>query len=105
MTDSLEIHYDGDGSWAALYVNGKLVPETVGDVYHAEEEALRRSGVHLVHESDFLMGGDQCEDAAETLKDIDAYTFAKQERLEHAQELRDQAAEILAVADRLEAAP
>lgn len=95
----LEIHYSGD--WAALYVDGQLDPDTVGDSYIAEERALELMGVTQVVDDAFMRGRTGREGVAETLDQVRAfkehrdYLVEKAEQLEaQADELRSQAEEI-----------
>lgn len=67
----LEIHYDSNGEWAALYVDRKL--DTVGEHYTVEEAAMQLAGVKQVHDSPFLQGCGRVEHAANTLDEIAAY--------------------------------
>lgn len=98
----LEIHYDPKGEWAALYVDGKLDYDTVGDSYHAEERALALCGVKLVENSPFLRGGNQREHAAPTVADIDEYRQRMAEREQRAAELRAEAQRLMDEANGLD---
>ncbi len=98
----LEIHYADD--WAALYVDGVLDPQSVGDSYIAEEMALARFGVTQVHDSAFLRGQTKREGVAKTLEEVEAYRVAREERLQRAQARRTQAALLIEEAEALEKA-
>jgi len=100
----LEIHYDGGGEWAALYVDGVLDLDTVGDSYHAEERAFELLGVKQVMDSPFLRGSNRREDAAPTLDDIEAYRQRMEERERQVRRLLAEAAALQARAERLRGA-
>lgn len=93
----MEIHYSGD--WGALYVDGVLDVDTVGDSYHAEERALELCGVTRVHDSDFLRGGKSRGDAAGTLDAIKRWQDSRARLLAEAKALRQRAAELEAEAE------
>lgn len=90
------------GEWSAVYVNGRLVPDTVGDSYIASEWLLDRFSVREIPDSNFLGGTSRT--AFGTVEEIDAYN-ARLDGIEneaHALEeqaalLRRQAAEIRGV--------
>lgn len=97
---SLAIHYDDEGEWAALYVDGDLV--TVGDAYVAEERAFALAGVETVHDSAFMRGQDQRAGVAQTLAEVAEYVRDRDARAERAAELRRQASALEAEATLLE---
>ena len=99
MSDTV-IVYQGDADWSAVYLNGKL--ERVGDHYLADEWIREHFGVQTVQSNDFLRGGNGRADVAPTLDDLDAYSIDRASRQERAEELRRQAAELEAEANRLE---
>jgi len=93
--------YQGSGEWSALYVDGKL--DRVGDHYLADERLRELVGAETVQSDDFMRGGDYRDDAAPTLDDLNAYAIDRAEKAEHAEQLREQAAELLAQAEKLSA--
>jgi seryl-tRNA(Sec) selenium transferase len=103
----VEIHYDTEGEWAALYVGGKLARTPrrgaiVGDRHWVEECAFEVLGVTQVQSSAFLRGGDGRADVAETLEEVAAYRAEREARLEEAARLREQAEELRQRAAKLE---
>ncbi len=97
---NLEIHYDPNGEWAALYVDGRL--DRVGDAYLAEEKAFELLGVTVVQDDAFLRGQDGHDGVAQTLDEVAAFRAGRTEREAQAQEKRRQAAALLAEATALE---
>lgn len=97
----MEIHYDGEG-WAALYVDGKLDPDTVGDSYHAEQAALERCGVKIVEDDAFMLGGKDRDSVAKDLLAIAAYRSARDDKIRRAAEKIEQARALLAEAATLD---
>lgn len=92
----LEIHYnDGTG---ALYVDGVLDVDTVGDDYHAEDKAFDLLGVKRVPDSDFMRGSRVYSDAAPTLDAIGAWQGRRDSKLAEAKLLRQRADELEAEA-------
>ncbi len=96
----LEIHYAN--SWAALYVDGRLDPDTVGDSYHAEEKAFELLGVKQIHDSAFMRGQNQRDGVAETIEQVDEYRWARDNDREAADQKRAEAKRLLAEADELD---
>lgn len=96
----LEIHYDPNGEWAALYVDGKL--ERVGDSYLTEGRAFELTGVKTVQDSAFLRGQGEVSGVARTLDEVATYRAERERRLRQANELRKHAAQLLADADALD---
>jgi len=96
----LEIHYSGE--WAALYVDGQLDPDTVGDSYHAEEKAFELLGVKQVHDSGFMRGQTQRSGVAQTLDEVSSYISERNDRLNEADLKRAEAERLLAEAKALE---
>lgn len=96
---SLEIHYAED--WAALYVDGKL--DQVGDTSNTEERALEVLGVTTVHNDAFMRGQSQRSGVADTLDEVATYSRERQERLDRAEALKAEAAQLLAQAAALTA--
>lgn len=97
---SVQIHYADD--WAALYVNGMLVPNAVGDSYVAEEIALLGLGVVMVHDDAFMRGQSQRAGVATTLEDVRAYQDKRADAKARAERLRQQALALVAEADLLD---
>jgi len=95
----LEIHYD-TGNWAALYVDGNL--ERIGDSYLAEELAFEILGVTIVRDASFMRGQSQADGVARTLDDVAAYRAQRDEKWATAEQLRAEAARLLAEAKELE---
>ncbi|RKR92726.1 hypothetical protein BDK92_7204 [Micromonospora pisi] len=102
MTDrpKMEIHY-ADG-WAALYVDGQVDPDTVGDSHLAEERAFELLGVKQVQNDAFMCGQSQRDGVAPRLDDVAAYRKERDARRAEANRLRRQAAELLQQADTLD---
>lgn len=98
----LEIHYDPNSSWAALYIDGTLDPSTVGDSYHAEQRAFELTGVTVVQDDAFLRGQYDHAGCAQTLAEVAEYRAIRDERETAAAELRSRAKELLAQAERIE---
>ncbi len=101
-TPDLEIHYDPDGDWAALYVNGVL--DRVGDAYRTEERALEVLGVTTVQDNAFLRGGDGVGQpaVARTLTEVAEYRTERERRREEAERLRAEAQALLEQAGDLD---
>ncbi len=97
---SVQIHYADD--WAALYVNGMLIPNSVGDSYVAEEIALLGLGVVLVHDNAFMRGRGGRDGVAATLEDVRAYHDKRADAKVRADRLRQQALALVAEADLLD---
>lgn len=96
----LEIHYADD--WAALYIDGQLDPDTVGDKYNAEEKAFALLGVKQVHDNAFMRGQSQRSGVAPTLDDVAAYRWERDNKRDEAARLRQEAESLLARAKELE---
>jgi hypothetical protein len=96
----LEIHYDPDREWAALYVDGQL--DGVGDAYVREERAFELCGVQQVKDNAFLRGQDRRDGVAKTLAEVAEYRRARDDRA--AARKREEAARLLAEADEIERA-
>jgi hypothetical protein len=96
----LEIHYSGE--WAALYINGELDQDTVGDAYHAEEKAFDLVGVKQVHDGAFMRGQSQRSGVAQTLAEVAEFRVARDGRLNEAARKRAEAERLLAEAKELE---
>jgi hypothetical protein len=67
----IEIHDAGD--WAALYLDGVLVEDSVGDSYIAEEMAMTLCGVTTVQDPAFMRGQSQRDGVAPTLEAVTEY--------------------------------
>jgi hypothetical protein len=91
--------YEGGGEWSALYIDGKL--DRVGDHYLIDERIRQLIGVKTVQSDDFLRGGTQRSHVAPTLEELAQYTKAREHRLTKAAQLRAEAAEKLAEAEKL----
>lgn len=96
----LEIWYDPNGDWAALYVDGKL--EKVGDAVNVDEYALHYAGVTTVQDNAFLRGGNGRQSVAPTLAEVKTYAAKQEEKRLTAETLRKQAQELLDQAEELE---
>lgn len=94
----LEIHYEEE--WAALYVDGRL--DRVGDAYLAEERALELCGVKIVHDDAFLKGQEKAAGCAQTLDELYAYVNDRDRKRVMAEQMRTEAANLIAQAKRLE---
>lgn len=70
--DDRYVLYRGD-DWSALYKNGKLIRDTVGDSYHADEKIREILGVVTIDNDDFFLGGNRREDVASSLDEIEEY--------------------------------
>lgn len=97
-----EIYHDSSGEWAALYEDGILVPDSVGDSYIATEKLFEKLGVEVHHNRDFLMGGSQRHHAAETTDMINVYVRSQEENKDRALALREKAKALLEEANMLE---
>jgi len=100
----LELHI-GSGEWSALYVDGKL--DVIGDHYLADEHIRELCGVTVVESDDFLRGGDGVArkdgpGPARTLDEVYAYVDDRNSRKARADRLREQAADLVAEAARIE---
>lgn len=96
---NLEIHYDPNGEWAALYVDGRL--DRVGDAYLAEEKAFELLGVKTLQDDAFLRGQGGRDGVAQTLDEVAAYRTERDAAKARAAQLRERAAELMAEAERL----
>jgi hypothetical protein len=96
----LEIHYDPDGEWAALYIDGDL--DRVGDAYLAEEKAFDLLGVKIVRDGAFLRGQTSAAGCAQTLDELGAYRDQRDAAQAEAARLREDAAALLARAADLD---
>jgi hypothetical protein len=96
----LEIHYDPNGDWAALYKDGNLV--TAGDAYVAEEQAFSLLGVTIVQDDAFLRGQGQRAGVAQTVDQVAEYRCARDNKRETAAQKRAEAERLLAEANELE---
>jgi hypothetical protein len=99
-TMDLEIHYDPNGEWAALYKDGDLV--RVGDAYLAEEQAFELLGVRIVRDDAFLRGQDSREGVAQTVELVDEYRSQRDNALSLAAQKRAEADRLIAEAKELE---
>jgi hypothetical protein len=95
----IEIHYDPDGEWAALYVDGQL--ERVGDGYLAEERAFELLGVKTCQDNAFLRGQNERAGVARTLTEVAEYRAERERKTQRANELRAEAIRLLAEAEQL----
>lgn len=95
----LEIHYAND--WAALYVDGQLDPDTVGDSHNAEEKAFELLGVKQVYDNAFMRGQRQRDGVAQTLDQVAEYRQDRHRRYQEAADKRAAAARLLAEADNI----
>ncbi len=96
-TQKLEAHYGSDGT-IALYVDGALCK--IGPQPEVVNFVIEMLGIKQVYSDDFMLGQGTYQGAAKDLAAIKAYkqvTYADQ-----AEELRDQAAELLRKANELE---
>lgn len=72
MTDPTEIVvYEGSDDWSALYVRGELLE--VGDHYWVQEKLLQVLGIETIQSDDFLRGGNERSDVAQTLDELEEY--------------------------------
>lgn len=98
---NVELHFDEDGEWSALYVDGKL--DCYGDSYLQDERIHALFGVKIVNDSPWLLGGDgRNRPPAQTTAEIDAYEADRNAMLDQAIALRNQAAELRRQAVELE---
>lgn len=92
------------GEWSALYVDGKL--DTAGDNYLADERIRELFGITNINEDDggraVLPTGCQREDVPATLAEAQQKINEHHIRIDNAKQLREQAAAMVAEADRLE---
>lgn len=94
------IRYTSSGEWSALYVDGKL--DRVSDHYLIDERIAQLAGVEERQSDDFLRGGDQRPDVADTVEQAEEYATEREARNAEAAKLRQQATELLAQAEELE---
>lgn len=73
------VRYSGSDDWSALYIDGKL--DRVGDHYLIDERISQLLGVEDISSDDFLRGGNQREDVAESLLDIEQFDSARKQEL------------------------
>ncbi len=100
MAPNLEIHYAGE--WAALYIDGQLDHDSVGDSYLAEERAFELLGVKTVQDDAFMRGQDQRVGVARTLGEVDEYRWSRDNKAAEAARKREEAARLIAEADELD---
>lgn len=91
--------YEGSDDWSAVYVDGRLAQ--VGDHYLADEFLRRHFGVETVQSDDFLRGGSTRADVAPTLDDLQVWADERDARAARAEQMRLDAAELLAQAERM----
>lgn len=96
----LEIWYDPNGTWAALYVDGKL--DKVGDSSGVEERVMELAEVVVEHDNAFLRGGDGRASVASTVDAITEYREARDEQRQKVAELREQARDLANRANEIE---
>lgn len=84
--------YQGSSDWSALYVEGKLV--RVGDHYLIDEKIYDLLNIETISSDDFMRGGNQESDVAQTLEEIKAYEELLQAAEDEADELISQAEEL-----------
>ncbi|MEU3452225.1 hypothetical protein ABZ671_01080 [Micromonospora sp. NPDC006766] len=96
----LEIHYADD--WAALYIDGQLDSDSVGDSHIAEARAFKLLGAKQVYSNAFMRGQSFRAGVAPTLADVEAYKQEMDARQAEAAEKRAEAARLLAEAEALE---
>lgn len=96
---NLEIHYDPNGEWAALYKDGQLV--TVGDAYVAEEQAFDLLGVVIKRDDAFMRGSSSRVDVAQTITEVEQYRNERDAQRDEAARLRQQAQELLDRANQI----
>lgn len=103
LPTNVELHFDEDGEWSALYIDGKL--DSFGDSYQQEERIQNLFGVKVVQDSPWLLGGNgRNREPAQTVEDIETYrSAAKEDRLDAAAKLREKADELVRAARDLEA--
>ncbi len=82
----------------ALYVEGEL--KCIGPQADVLEKAIRLLGIKQVFDPDFMQGQETYQGAARTLEQIKSYKAEKNR--DEANELREQAAELLRKANELE---
>lgn len=92
--------YDGSDEWSAVYLDGEL--QRVGDSYLADEWVREHFGVETIQSDDFLRGGDKRDDVAPTLAALKEWTDDRDARKRWADELREQAADLVARAAQVE---
>ncbi len=103
--------YVGSGEWSGLYADGDLVQ--IGDHYLADEKIREYSGVKVVHDDGFLLGGDGIKrrggkdgptpGPAKTLTEVDRFIAERELALRDATKAREEAARLLAEAEQVEA--
>lgn len=91
---------DGSDEWSAIYVDGQL--NRVGDHYLIDERIRELAGVVTLQSNDFLRGGSQRQDVAQTLDELREWRELMRERKAKADELREQAKRLQQEALKLE---
>lgn len=104
--------YEGTGEWSALYEDGKIV--TYGDHENVHEKLFNLLGIDVEYTDDFVhsktvtIGSGsavrkrEVETAYDTIEEIDSALIEREAKMRQAEELREQAAELIAQANRLE---
>lgn len=96
--------YEGD-DWAALYQDGVLIRDTVGDRYHAVDRALDLCGVEVIQDEAFMRGQNGREGVAQTIAEVEAYKAERDAKAAQAAILRADAATLIARAKELDGGP
>lgn len=86
------VRYSGSEDWSALYIDGKL--DTVADHYLVDERISQLLGVKTVSSDNFMRGGTQRKDVAETIDEIGEYVIAHLEKARQIRELDAKKAEL-----------
>lgn len=94
-----EIEFWQAGEWTMVYLNGELVCH--GDHYHADEWLQQRAGVKVIEDGGNFSVPDG-HHPVQKLADVYAAMDEAAERTCRAEEIRRQAAEMLAEAERIE---
>lgn len=89
------------GEWTAVYLDGEL--QCVGDSYLADEWIRTYFGINTIQDDAFLLGGSSRSSVAKSVADIDEYVERRERGRQAALKFRQQAAELIAQAEQLEA--
>lgn len=93
------VRYSGENDWSALYVDGKL--ERVGDHYLIDERISELLGVELEQNDDFMQGGKNYEDVAQTLDEARTYERTRLQKEFEIEQLEQRAADLQQQADEI----
>lgn len=97
---SAVVRYTGTGEWSAVYLDGEL--QAVGDHYVVDDWIEGHFGIESESSDDFMRGGEDREDVAQTLSAIERHRSVREHNEAEAQRLRDEAKILLRQANLLD---